>query len=183
MNAEEPRAKGPLQRPTLSVPRRFPVGGALALARCVFAVFCVSCSAAGSVDGVVEQGEFTIRDPAPGSRWVHEDLVVMMSEDDGTLLRVASLRIPNLRDASEDELILHFGEAGEAELEVAYGPLVVQERSDGARILSTSHTEFRRAISGLAALEWQGGRLLGEFRAELESEGYAEGSFVIAMPR
>lgn len=179
MNAVEPRPHGLLRRRTR-------VAALVATMSALSAL--MSCAAAGSLDAVVEQSEFTIRDPSPGGRWVRDDLVVMMSEEDGVSLRVATLRIPgpritDLRTSPTADVGLTLGEGGDAGLEVAYGPLSVFERSDGARILSTSHTEFRHALSGAVVLRWQGEHLLGEFRADLEGDGYAEGNFIVALPR
>lgn len=147
-------------------------------------ILASACGAPGMVEGVVWEKGFFVRDMQPAARFAKEQLLVVVSEEDGTELRVVSLYVP-------EELLAQRGEplslgprgSGLPALKVAWGDLVTMDRSDGVRVLSTSDTRYAEATSGTVELVWEDGTLSGTFHATLEDGGYVDGSFVTSLAR
>jgi hypothetical protein len=135
------------------------------------------------LEGVVEDGSFTLRDDQPDFRPQHDNaaLVVFAQQDWGTL-RVATLRVPDVTSLQgETTLPLEERAAAGAWLEVAQGPAEETERSDGVRVLNTSAPRFVRAVDGEAMVEVNDGHMSGTLFAKLEDGGWVEGAFIVEL--
>lgn len=144
----------------------------------------VACDVSALLEGVVEDGNFVLRDDQPDFRPQHDDaaLVVFAQQDWGTL-RVATLRVPRITALDgEEALPLEERAMAGAWLEVAQGPVEETERSDGVRVLNTSAPRFVRAVSGEAVVGVSGGLMSGTVSAQLEDGGWLEGAFVVELP-
>lgn len=147
----------------------------LLVAACVLQLACGTFS---SVEGIVQEEGFVVRDASPGARWVGERLVVMVSEEDGQTLRVVTLSLPEADSLPTDTPIAISEEkSGQPFVDVAWGDLDVQVRSDGARILSTIDTKFQHGTEGILTLQREDGNLHGNFEVTLRDGGYLEGAF------
>lgn len=147
----------------------------LLVASCCFQLACGTFS---SVEGIVQEEGFVVRDAAPGARWVGDRLVVMVSEEDGQSLRVVTLSLPNADTLPENTPIeIADEDSGMPFVDVAWGDLDVQYRSDGARILSTIDTQFQQGVRGVLTLQRIDGVLHGTFEVVLRDRGFLEGSF------
>lgn len=138
----------------------------------------LACGTFSSVEGIVQEEGFIVRDASPGARWVGDRLVVMVSEEDGQTLRVVSLSLPNAESLPDNTPIdISVEDSGQPFVDVAWGELDVQRRSDGARILSTIDTKFRYGVQGALTLQRADGVLSGNFEVTLSDGGFLEGSF------
>ena len=140
--------------------------------------FQLACGTFSSVEGIVQEEGFVVRDASPGARWVGDRLVVMVSEEDGQTLRVVTLSLPEAGNLPVGTPIAISGEkSGQPFVDVAWGDLDVQHRSDGARILSTIDTQFQHGTEGFLTLQREETSLHGTFEVTLGDGGYLEGAF------
>lgn len=131
------------------------------------------------VDGLVQGGEFSIRDDSPVVRPQHDgvQLVVMADEVLGEL-RIVQIRLP----ASEELLLdepMPVG-AGALEVTATFGDVEAEHRSDGVRVLSTTSSTTVTAIDGSVTLASVNGVLAGTLEVTLEDGGSLKGEFTIA---
>jgi hypothetical protein len=151
------------------------------LAVAASALLASACASPGVVDGVVEEQDFSIRDDAPELRPQPDDgLIVVLSEEVGSTLRVVSLTLPDPSSLDGTAAISARDDA-DIKLSVAQGDLVEQVRSDGVRVLSTDNTRFTDVAEGQVTVEVVDGLLLGSLEAQLEDGGWLEGSFAAEL--
>ena len=151
------------------------------LALVALAIGGVACGPATVVDGVVEDTDFAIMDDRPAYHYDTSDdwVLLSMAEEDGETLRVVSLVVPDAKAIVLDEpMPIGTEESGLASVDVSIGDLLVRERSDGARILSTTDNRRTESVSGTVTFT-SVDPYVGTFEAELEDGGHVGGSFVI----
>ena len=73
-------------------------------------------------------------------------------------------------------------EEGPARVTVSQGELVVIERSDGARIISSENNTFYEVKTGALTIYDRDEVVNGEFSLELADGGHLEGSFSLTRP-
>ena len=144
-------------------------------------VLSAACGAPGSVEGVVRSEAFSILDQEPAFRADGDDgrLVLTIKEETADRLSVVTLIVPEMAGVQVgDELEVAIRGQGDGYLTVSDGDLVVTERGDGARILSTENTEHADAVSGTLVFSSIGDPFAGDFEVDLNDGGNLRGTFM-----
>lgn len=130
------------------------------------------------VDGLVQGGEFQIRDDHPVVRPQHDgEAIVVLADEVGGELRLVQIRLP-ASDALVLDEPLAVGADG-IEVTATFGPVEEEHRADGVRVLSTSHATTVTATSGSVTLVSLEPVLAGSLDVTLEDGGALTGEFVI----
>ena len=135
--------------------------------------WAVGCTSKSEARGVVIQEPFFLQDPNPVLRLdTHsQGILVSMSEETETELRMVLIRLPETKNLPLDEPIPVSTGLGDREnepsLEVSEGAKEISFGSNGQRILSMGVVRFARSESGQVVLRESGDRMTGEFQVEL----------------
>lgn len=146
-----------------------------------------ACGAPATVEGVFASDTFRLESERPLAKPTGSgrDMVVVLSQVDGETLRTVTLHIPNIAERTLGEPIA-VSEGGYGDdrvsLEAAVGDLLVETRSDGAQIISSTNNVFAASTSGTFTLDARDadGTIAGSFSIDLDDGGFLEGSFVAA---
>lgn len=155
----------------------------LVVAALGLAAMCLAgCNATpGWVEGIVESETFHIQDTHPAYR-VHRDsgeFNLAISEEDGEELRVVTLKVDDI-GALPLEVPIAVGErdSGAPWMTVSYGDLVVIDRGDGVRILSSENPRFAEIEDGtITFTSTDPDHIVGYFHLDLAGDDYLDGSF------
>ena len=139
------------------------------------------CSAPAIVQGIVASQDYVIQDNNPSLRLVGGQMHVVLNEEDGDLLRVVTLEVSNLDTLPLGEEVAFGDDEDAPSVSVSQGDLVVIERADGARIVSSENNTFYDVTSGTLTVHDRDELVNGEFTLELADGGHLEGSF--SLPR
>jgi hypothetical protein len=106
---------------------------------------------------------------------------IVLNEEDGELLRVVTLEVSELDTLPLGKKVAFGDDEGAPKVSVSQGDLVVIERSDGARIVSSENNTFYDVTSGTLTVYDRDELVNGEFTLEFADGGHLEGSF--SLPR
>lgn len=154
----------------------------IALGSCaLLSLALTACSPKGFVEGVVFDQEFTIRDDQPAARESRADTIyIVLSQEDGDRFRTVTIEVEGYESVELGAPIaISVDDAPGAEVKAADGELVVDELSDGRRLVSSKNAVFADIVSGTVVLDSVDDVLAGSLDAELASGGYIRGNFVI----
>ncbi len=157
--------------------------GLVALAALV--MVSVACSAPATVEGVFASDTFRLESQSPLTTPTASgrDMVVVLSQADSETLSTVTIVLPKIAELPLGEpLDVGTGEFGDfrPSLEVAQGDLLVETRSDGVELVSSTNNVFANATGGTFTLDDRSvdGTLAGSFSVDLDDGGFLEGSFV-----
>lgn len=144
-----------------------------------------ACSAPATVEGVFASDAFRLesQDPLTKPTASGRDMVVVLSQADSETLRTVTMLLPQIAGLPLGETLdVGTGDFGDdrPSLEVAQGDLLVETRSDGVDIISSTNNVFANATGGSFTLDDRSadGTLAGSFSVDLDDGGFLEGSFL-----
>jgi len=158
------------------------VGRSFTFALALAAMCLTGCNLSpGWAEGVLDTETFHIQDTNPAYRVDRDsgEFHLAISEEDGVVLRVVTIRVPDLR-ALPLEVPVAVGprDSGAPELTVSYGDLVVTDRGDGVRILSSENPRFGQIVDGnVTFTSTDLDEVTGYFHLDLVNDEYLDGSF------
>jgi hypothetical protein len=149
----------------------------------VASVFAVGCGAPGTVEGIFDQADFSLRtnDPLARASGSDGDVVVVLAEQDGETLRTVTVSLPRAEHMPRQKAVEVGPEATQPSIEVTVGRLTREDRGDGVEVISSEDATRAQSTGGTVTIEDLAPDVAGTFSIELDDGGHLDGVFTARM--